>query len=38
MTPGRSQVTVRVAEAADERFPAILAAADAVLAAAGSRA
>jgi transcription-repair coupling factor (superfamily II helicase) len=35
---GRSQVTLRVADAASERFPAILAAADAVLAAAGPRA
>jgi transcription-repair coupling factor (superfamily II helicase) len=34
---GRSQVTVRVADTAAERFPAILAAADAVLAAAGPR-
>jgi transcription-repair coupling factor (superfamily II helicase) len=32
---GRSQVTLRVADAAAERFPAIIAAADAVLAAAG---
>jgi transcription-repair coupling factor (superfamily II helicase) len=34
---GRSQVSVRVAEAAKERFAEILAAADAVLAATGSR-
>ena len=34
---GRSQVTLRVADAASERFPAVLAAADAVLAAAGNR-
>jgi transcription-repair coupling factor (superfamily II helicase) len=35
---GRSQVLVRVPETAAERFPAVLAAADAVLAAAGARA
>jgi transcription-repair coupling factor (superfamily II helicase) len=35
---GRSQVLVRVPDAAAERFPAVLAAADAVLAAAGARA
>jgi transcription-repair coupling factor (superfamily II helicase) len=35
---GRSQVSLRVAEGAKERFAEILAAADAVLAAAGSRA
>jgi hypothetical protein len=34
---GRSQVSLRVAEGAKERFAEILAAADAVLAAAGSR-
>jgi transcription-repair coupling factor (superfamily II helicase) len=34
---GRSQVSVRVAEDAKERFPDILAAADAVLAATGTR-
>ena len=34
---GRSQVTLRVADDAGERFPAVLAAADAVLAAAGQR-
>jgi transcription-repair coupling factor (superfamily II helicase) len=34
---GRSQVSLRVAEAAKERFAEILAAADAILAAAGSR-
>jgi len=34
---GRSQVTLRVPDAAAERFPAILAVADAVLAAAGPR-